>query len=249
MEDQKLEVQVSPQSQVDSDSVDIILADFAAYLRKLKRNQAFASIHILADYFISIARCFTVPISEYQYFLDKYYGSEIGDTDLSQTKIVAYLTSLIDRLESVTGIAFNSADLHLSSESAPETKACFETEVEEVQQLKQELADYPELSEILDETLAPSESPRSEMRETTKTVLTTFSRPPPLVSRRSSPGDPDLANILEQLPTSVAADKLDLQEETILRTVESLESFAFGKKVPLFEVLSESPNEKQSPKK
>ena len=233
----------------DSDSVDIILADFAAYLRKLKRNQAFASIHILADYFISIARCFTVPISEYQYFLDKYHGSEFGDTDLSQTKIVAYLKSLIDRLESVTGIAFNSADLHLSSEPAPEPEACFQTEVEEVQQLKQELADYPELSEILDETLTPSESLRSETRETKKTVLPTFSRPPPLVSRRSSPGDPDLLNILEQLPTSAAVNKLDLQEETILRTVESLESFAFGKKVPLFKVLSDSSNDQQPPKK
>jgi len=127
----------------DSDSVDIILADFASYLRKLKRDKAFASIHILADYFISIASCFTITTSEYEYFLDKYRGSELGDTDLSQTTIVIYLKSLIDRLEGVTGIQFNSAELHLSSEPATVTELHFQTEVEEVLRLKQELVITP----------------------------------------------------------------------------------------------------------
>jgi hypothetical protein len=248
MEDSNITSPSKIQEQGDSDSVDIILADFASYLRKLKRNHAYASIHILADYFISIARCFTITISEYAYFLDKYQSSELTDADLSQTDIVTYLKSLIDRLEGVTGTIFNSSDLHLSSKKPLVAEYHPLTEVEEVQRLKQELADYPELSEILDETITSPETVRVETHETRDEVRQTFSRKLPQVSTRSSVGDPDLANILDQLPSSSATNKLEIHEETILRTVESLESFAFGEKVPLFKVLSEQPHVNQSPK-
>ena len=124
---------------------------------------------------------------------------------------------------------------------------CCITEVEEVQRLKQELADYPDLSEILDETMTSPET--TETTEPMKSTKSTFIRRLPPVSKSSSCGDPDLVNILDQLPTSAYTTKSELHEETILRTVESLESFAFGEKVPLFKLLNDQPGSNQSQKK
>ena len=236
MEDPNIPSPRKLQRDGNSDSVDIILADFAAQLHKLKRNHAYASIHILADYFISIARCFTITTSEYEYFLDKYQGSLITEADLSQTEIVIYLKTLIERLEGVTGTTFDSSALHLSSEKplavSNQDDLPPQTEVEEVQRLKKELADYPELSEILDETI------------TSPAIVSIPQKITP-----PSEGDPDLVNILEQLPPSSPTTQSDIHKETILRAVESLESFSFGEKVPLFKVFNDPHNDTHSKKK
>lgn len=140
----------------DEDTVDLIKTDVFQYIRKLEKQKALLSVYLLVDSFLAIAESFSLNPSEYEYYLEKYNTAEISGTDLKKTDIIDYLKNIIFRLEKVTDKTFNVKNLKIYYTDA-EKEAAEEELAEEEAQLREELSEFPELQEILDETKQDSD--------------------------------------------------------------------------------------------
>jgi len=148
-----------------NDSFDQLNLDFSKYIRELQRKKAHLSIFLLVDQFISITKIFALSSDEYTYFQTKYRSSELSKKDLTQTEIVMYLKDIIERLEKITGKTFKAAQLKKISSKNWENESDFT----ELQKLKDDISQYPELIEIFKETIVNiSETSRKTLKKPPK---------------------------------------------------------------------------------
>lgn len=148
-----------------NDSFDQLNLDFSKYIRELQRKKAHLSIFLLVDQFISITKIFALSSDEYLYFQNKYRSSELSNKDLTQTEIVMYLKEIIERLEKITGKTFKAEQLKKISSEGWEDESDFT----ELQKLKDDISQFPDLIEIFKETVVNiSETSRENLKKPPK---------------------------------------------------------------------------------
>ena len=148
-----------------NDSFDQLNLDFSKYIRELQRKKAHLSIFLLVDQFISITKIFALSSDEYTYFQTKYRSSELSNKDLTQTEIVMYLKEIIERFEKITGKTFKAEQLKKTSSEGWEDESDFT----ELQKLKDDIAQFPDLIEIFKETIVNiSETSREKLKKPPK---------------------------------------------------------------------------------
>ena len=149
----------------NSDSFDQLNLDFSKFIRELQRKKAPLSVFLLVDQFISITKIFALSSDEYTYYQNKYRSSELSDKDLTQTEIVMYLKEIIERLEKITGKTFKAEQLKKTSSEDWENKSDFT----ELEKLKDDISQYPDLIEIFKETVVNiSETSRENLKKPPK---------------------------------------------------------------------------------
>ncbi|QEE17559.1 hypothetical protein DSAG12_03396 [Promethearchaeum syntrophicum] len=149
------------------DSFDQLNLDFSKFIRELQQKKAHISIFLLVDQFISITKIFGLISDEYSYFQTKYRSSEISSRDLTQTEIVMYLKEMIERLEKITGKTFKAEQLKKTATENWEDKSDFT----ELQKLKDDISQYPDLVEIFKETVVNiSETSRENLKKPPKPI-------------------------------------------------------------------------------
>ncbi len=147
------------------DSFDQLNLDFSKFIRELQRKKAHLSVFLLVDQFISITKIFALSSNEYAYYQKKYRSSELSDKDLTQTEIVMYLKEIIERLEKITGKKFKAEQLKKTSSEDWENKSDFT----ELEKLKDDISQYPDLVEIFKETIVNiSETSRENLKKPPK---------------------------------------------------------------------------------
>lgn len=230
------------------DSFERLNLDFSKFLRKLQHNHANLSIFLLVDQFVSITKTFNLPSEEYMYYWNKFQSSKISEKDLTQSEIVIYLKKIIERLEKITKKTFKSELLQNISSKNPKTDHDFK----DLQKLKEDLIQYPELAEIFKETIEnTSESSISEPDKPDKPDLHEKLTPIPklpknyktnkshqtskkVVEKSKIPkDDPDLMKILSDIDLKSPNEKES--ENKSEKSVISLNEFAFKKKIPYFD--------------
>jgi hypothetical protein len=147
------------------DSFDQLNLDFSKFIRELQQKKANLSVFLLVDQFISITKIFALSSDEYTYYQNKYKKSELSRKDLTQTEIVMYLKEIIERLEKITGKTFKAEQLKKISSKDWENESDFT----ELQKLKDDISQYPDLIEIFKETIVNiSESSRENLKKPPK---------------------------------------------------------------------------------
>ncbi len=168
----------------NSDSFDQLNIDFSKYIRELQRKKAYLSIFLLVDQFISITKIFGLQSEEYLYFQNKYRSSELSDNDLTQTEIVMYLKDIIERLEKITHKTFKAEQLKKTSSDDWDDESDFT----DIEKLKDDIAQFPDLVEIFKETLLNiSESPKD-----------TLNKPPEIKPIKKSPAISERKSVNKQ---------------------------------------------------
>ena len=148
-----------------NDSFDQLNLDFSKYIRELQQKKANLSVFLLVDQFISITKIFALSSDEYTYYQNKYRSSELSSKDLTQTEIVMYLKEIIERLEKITGKTFKAEQLKKTSSEGWEDESDFT----ELQKLKDDIAQFPDLIEIFKETIVNiSETSRENLKKPPK---------------------------------------------------------------------------------
>jgi len=149
------------------DSFDQLNLDFSKFIRELQQKKAHLSIFLLVDQFISITKIFGLSSDEYTYFQTKYRSSELSSKDLTQTEIVMFLKEIIERLEKTTGKTFKAEQLKKTASENWEDESDFT----ELQKLKDDISQYPDLVEIFKETIVNiSESSRENLKKPPKVI-------------------------------------------------------------------------------
>lgn len=147
------------------ESFDQLNLDFSKFIRELQGKKAHLSIFLLVDQFISITKIFALSSDEYFYYQNKYRSSELSSKDLTQTEIVMYLKEIIERLEKITGKTFKAEQLKKTSAVGWENESDFT----ELQKLKDDISQYPDLIEIFKETIVNiSETSRENLKKSPK---------------------------------------------------------------------------------
>ena len=147
------------------ESFDQLNLDFSKFIRELQGKKAYLSIFLLVDQFISITKIFGLSSDEYFYYQKKYRLSELSSKDLTQTEIVMYLKEMIERLEKITGKTFKAEQLKKASTEDWENDSDFT----DLQKLKDDISQYPELVEIFKETIVNiSETSRENLKKPPK---------------------------------------------------------------------------------
>ncbi|MHA2002431.1 MAG: hypothetical protein ACTSVU_10120 [Promethearchaeota archaeon] len=131
------------------ETIDEIHIDFSNYIRQLKQKKAFASIFVIVEYFLAILNSFNLSSDEYVYYLDKYSDAAPCEEDLTRSEILGFLKSLILRIEAITGQKFKSEEMKLSSAEIMQKN--------EEENIRNQVALFPDLAEILEETISEVE--------------------------------------------------------------------------------------------
>jgi hypothetical protein len=151
-----------------NDSFDQLNLDFSKFIRELQQKKANLSVFLLVDQFISITKIFALSSDEYTYYQNKYRSSELSEKDLTQTEIVMYLKEIIERLEKITGKTFKAEQLKKTSSEGWEDESDFT----ELQKLKDDISQFPDLIEIFKETIVNiSETSRENLKKPPKIKL------------------------------------------------------------------------------
>jgi len=149
------------------DSFDQLNLDFSKFIRELQQKKAHLSIFLLVDQFKSITKIFGLSSDEYTYFQTKYRSSELSNKDLTQTEIVMYLKEMIERLEKITGKTFKAEQLKKTASENWEDESDFT----ELQKLKDDISQYPDLVDIFKETIVNiSETSRENLKKPPKAI-------------------------------------------------------------------------------
>lgn len=147
------------------DSFDQLNLDFSKFIRELQRKKAHLSVFLLVDQFRSITKIFALSSNEYTYYQNKYRSSELSQKDLTQTEIVMYLKEIIERLEKITGKTFKAEQLKKTSSEDWEDESDFT----ELEKLKDDISQFPDLIEIFKETIVNiSETSRENLKKPPK---------------------------------------------------------------------------------
>ena len=147
------------------ESFDQLNLDFSKFIRELQQKKANLSVFLLVDQFISITKIFALSSDEYTYYQNKYRSSELSSKDLTQTEIVMYLKEIIERLEKITGKTFKAEQLKKTSSEGWEDESDFT----ELQKLKDDISQFPDLIEIFKETIVNiSETSRENLKKPPK---------------------------------------------------------------------------------
>ncbi len=174
------------------DSFDQLNLDFSKYIRELQQKKAHLSIFLLVDQFISITKIFGLSSEEYIYFQTKYRSSELSIKDLTQTEIVMYLKEIIERLEKITKKTFKAEQLKKTSSDDWEDESDFT----ELQKLKDDISQFPDLIEIFKETIVNiSETSRENLKK------------PPKVKQILKSQDENKPTVSEQIQHSQISQK------------------------------------------
>ncbi|MHA1561553.1 MAG: hypothetical protein ACTSPA_05455 [Promethearchaeota archaeon] len=148
-----------------NDSFDQLNLDFSKFIRELQQKKAYLSIFLCVDQFISITKIFALSSDEYTYYQNKYRSSVLSNKDLTQTEIVMYLKEIIERLEKITGKTFKAEQLKKTSSEGWEDESDFT----ELQKLKDDISQFPDLIEIFKETIVNiSETSRENLKKPPK---------------------------------------------------------------------------------
>ena len=188
------------------DSFDQLNLDFSKFIRELQRKKAHLSVFLVVDQFISITRIFGVLSEEYIYFQNKYRSSELSDKDLTQTEIVMYLKEIIERLEKITGKTFKAEQLKKVSSEDWESESDFT----ELEKLKDDISQYPDLIEIFKETIVNiSETSRDNLKKPPKVKQIPKSPKSPKSQKPQNPPFSQKSYSLTPIPKRPSPEKTD----------------------------------------
>ncbi len=225
----------------EADSFDKLNQEFSKYLMQLKKEKAFQSIFLLSEAYVAIVKQFHVNADEYLYYLYKWRDSEHSDFDLSQTEIVLYLKSIIERLEGIYNQKIEASSLELLSPEPSHEERADSVPIEENR------SEYPEsrkepvalnesgiVSSVGVEHITLEPASDSEWQEITldNTTHTSASQP-----SASSHGDRDLNAILNALDdTSPIEPKkgIHISPSSEYVVVKPLKAFGFEETIPKF---------------
>ena len=88
-------------SENPEDSIDRFKQDFFSKIRSLKKAEQFYTLTRLLAGFMRSAQQAGINVSEYEYFLKKYYMVERTDKDLQPQEISVLLSAYDERLQSI----------------------------------------------------------------------------------------------------------------------------------------------------
>ncbi len=98
-------------SENPEDSIDLFNQDFFSKIRSLKKAGQYYTLTRLLAGFIKSAQQAGISVSEYEYYLQKYYKAEKTENDLQPQEIDAMLSAYDDRFKSILNHAPPKKDI------------------------------------------------------------------------------------------------------------------------------------------
>ncbi|MHA1673216.1 MAG: hypothetical protein ACTSYI_06270 [Promethearchaeota archaeon] len=108
-------------SENPEDSIDLFNQDFFSKIRSLKKAGQYYTLTRLLAGFIRSAQEASINVSEYEFYLQKYYKAEKTENDLQPQEIEALLSAYDDRFKSILDHSPPKLDIatFVSTESSP----------------------------------------------------------------------------------------------------------------------------------